>query len=230
MKKVHALIGKVNKSSRAMEALISKCQKKLVKDCPTRWSSLYLMLERLLEVKTALTEVLDDLEWDNLALSEWRLMECICKLLKPFAVYTSLISGEEYTTISSALPILMEINLHLEEMRKIPDVAEVSTVLQSELKRRFRKCTDPADETYEPLYLVSTLLDPRYRPLLNPVQLKSGKEEVLKLMKHANGDLSPSSACSGSPSSHQEAADPPLTKRSRSLTSLKFWKRRSKNV
>ena len=33
-------------------------------------------------------------------------------------------------------------------------------------------------------------------------------------MKHANGDSSPSSACSGSPSSHQEATDPPPTKRS----------------
>ena len=215
LKKVHTLIGKVNKSSRATEALISKCRKKLVRDCPTRWSSSYLMLERLLELRSPLSEVLNELGWDNLALSEWRLMECICNLLKPFAVYTCLISGEEYTTISSALPILMEVNLHLEEMKKNPDVAEVSTVLQSELKRRFRKCTDPADETYEPLYLVSTLLDPRYKPLLNPVQLNSGKEEVLKLMKEANGDSSASSACSGSPSSHQESEDAPPKKKSR---------------
>ena len=46
LKKVHALVSKVNKSSKATEALIS-----LVRDCPTRWSSSYLMLEHLLEVK-----------------------------------------------------------------------------------------------------------------------------------------------------------------------------------
>ena len=53
-------------------------------------------------------------------------MECVCKSLKLFAVYTSLISSEEHTMVSSALPILMEVNPHLEEMRKVPEVAEVS--------------------------------------------------------------------------------------------------------
>ena len=115
-----------------------------------RWSSSYLVLERFFEFKNALTIVLDERGWDNLAHSEWRLIEIVCKLLKPFAVYTSLISAEEYTTISSALPIFMEINLHLEDMKKLLKVQEISCLLQSELKRRFRKCTDPGDEYYEP--------------------------------------------------------------------------------
>ena len=45
---------------------------------------------------------------------------------------------------------------------------------------RFKKCTDPADEMFEPLYLVSTF---SWIPLLNPVRLNSRKEEMLKLMK-----------------------------------------------
>ena len=37
----------------------------------------------------------------------------ICTLLKPFAVYThNYFSAEETTTISTALPALMELNLH----------------------------------------------------------------------------------------------------------------------
>ena len=36
MKKVHALVSKVNKSSKATEVLIARCHKKLVADCPTR--------------------------------------------------------------------------------------------------------------------------------------------------------------------------------------------------
>ena len=51
LKIVHALVGKVNKSSKVTEALISLCRKSLVRDCPTRWSSSYLMLEWFLELK-----------------------------------------------------------------------------------------------------------------------------------------------------------------------------------
>ena len=35
----HALVKKVNKSSKATERLVSLCRKKLISDCPTRWSS-----------------------------------------------------------------------------------------------------------------------------------------------------------------------------------------------
>ena len=93
LSKVHSLVSRVNKSSVATEKLLSLCHKKLVGDCPTRWSSTFLMIERLLEVKESLKTVLDVLEWDNLATSEWKSLENIHKLLKPFAQYTSLISA-----------------------------------------------------------------------------------------------------------------------------------------
>ena len=78
------------------------------------------MIERLLEVKESLKTVLDVLEWDNLATSEWKSLENIHKLLKPFAQYTSLISGDEYTTMSCVVPAVMELNLHLEDMQGGP--------------------------------------------------------------------------------------------------------------
>ena len=92
-------------------------KKKLVRDCQTRWSSTYLVIERLFNVRASLTTVLQELEWDNLATSDWKHLENIHQLLKPFALYISLISGEEYTTISSITPVLMELTLHLEEVR-----------------------------------------------------------------------------------------------------------------
>ena len=73
-----------------------------------------------------MSSTLERLEWDNLAHSEWRHLESIHKLLKPFAQYTAL---EEYTTLSSVIPILMELQLHLRDMALIPEIAAVATTL-----------------------------------------------------------------------------------------------------
>ena len=124
IKKAHGLVKKVNKSTKATELLIQHCGKKLVKDCPTRWSSTFLLINRLLEVRSALSRVLCTLEWDDLPTSEWKTLENIQTLLQPFAQYTSLISGEEYTTLSAIIPAILELTLHLEQMKKVTGVAE----------------------------------------------------------------------------------------------------------
>ena len=214
MKKVHALVKKVNKSSRATGILLSLCRKKLVSNVPTRWSSTFLMLDRLIDVKGPLGMALEQLEWDNLAHSEWKTIESIHRLLKPFAQYTALTSAEESTTLPSVLPILMELQLHLREMVQVPEIALVATTLQSELKHRFRKYTDPGDECYEPLYVVATILDPRYKPLINAVQMKAGKDELLRMLKANNGQSDSQSSTQSSPARLQEE-EGPVKKRQR---------------
>ena len=114
LKNAHALVSKINKSTKATEKLKSLCGKKLVSDCPTRWSSTYLLLEHRLEVRNAVKAEVEELEWYNLHASEWKVLENICKLLQPFAQYATLVSGDQYTTMSAIVPIIMEIKLHLE--------------------------------------------------------------------------------------------------------------------
>ena len=84
--------------------------------------------------------------------------------------------------------------------------------MQSELKHRFRKYTDPEDGDYKPLLIVATFLDPRYKLLLNPTQTASAKSELLKQLKELsdNGENS-SSSTSASPA-HQESDKPPMKK------------------
>lgn len=103
----HKLVKKVNKSSKATEKLILLCGKKVIGNCPTRWSSSFLMIERLLDIKGALSSVLEEQGWDNLATSEWKILGHIRDMLKSLSQYTSLVSGEDYTTISSVIPIIM---------------------------------------------------------------------------------------------------------------------------
>ena len=50
-------------------------------------------------------------------------------------------------------------------------------LLLSELKKRFRKYTDPGDASHEPIFLMASALDPRY---FNPTQLARAKEAILK--------------------------------------------------
>ena len=116
MKRAHSVVRKVNASTKATERLVALCGKKLLKDCPTRWSSTFLTVKRLLDVKDKLKIVLDKQGWDDLVASEWRTLTHITNLLQPFAKFTNLLSGDEYTTLSCVIPAIMDMNIHLEEV------------------------------------------------------------------------------------------------------------------
>ena len=110
----HKLVSKVCKSVKEIERLISLSGHKLVNDVPIRWNSTFIMISCLLEVRTELSKVLQELSWNNLQNSERKQLENLHSLLKPFAKCTALTSGEEYTTISMVIPVLMELNCHLD--------------------------------------------------------------------------------------------------------------------
>ena len=74
------------------------------------------MINRMIEVKDQLKVVIEEQGWDDLAASEWRVLQSIKAFLQPFANFTSLLSGDEFTTLSCVVPALMELNIHLEEV------------------------------------------------------------------------------------------------------------------
>ena len=90
--------------------------KKLLKKCHTRWNSTYLLLQQLIELQEPVAAVLRELEWDELAASEWRTLMFIQSLLQSFAEFNALVSGENFTTISSVISTIMELNIRLEEV------------------------------------------------------------------------------------------------------------------
>ena len=116
MKHAHALVRKVNSSTKATECLITLSGKKLTKDCPIRWNSKNFMVNRMLEVKNHLKVVLEEQGWDDLAASEWKMLQSIVNLLQPFARLSSLLSGDEYTTLFCVVPAIVDLNIHLEEV------------------------------------------------------------------------------------------------------------------
>ena len=55
-----------------------------------------------------MTEVLEELEWDNIAHNGWQLLE---SMLSCFTQWPS--SGEEYTTLSAVVSTITELKLHV---------------------------------------------------------------------------------------------------------------------
>ena len=75
------------------------------------------MIAQLLKVQPALTRVLQDRGY--LQNSEWKQLESVHDILKPFSCCTQLVSRENFTTISPVVPVLMELLYHLEEVRSL---------------------------------------------------------------------------------------------------------------
>ena len=115
--------------------------------------------------------------------SEWRVLENIQELLQPFAEYTTLCSGEEYTTISSVVPIVVELQYHLEEMSTKPGMATISKRLNNELKSHFDKYVNPSAAGFDVYYLVATFLDPKYTLILNDQQTTVVKAHLIVALK-----------------------------------------------
>ena len=84
---------------------------------------------------------------------------------------------EEYTTISSVIPML---NLYLEDMKKIPELQTHLFFYNQSLRVGFDgdDCFEPLCLLYPPCWIQGTNLS----FLINPNQATSGKAEVLQLL------------------------------------------------
>ncbi|KAI9559669.1 hypothetical protein GHT06_013674 [Daphnia sinensis] len=179
------LVSKFNTSSKATPMLIAKCNKKLIADCSTRWSSNYLVFERLIQVRKYVNEVCEELGWDGLNNSDWAMLKSIVDLLAPFALYTQLVSGSKYITFSAAIPTIEELKLHLEACAEIVGLNLVSNAMLVDLKRRFDFITIPSSSHFDPTYLLSTILDPNYNLFVinDSVMRNTAIKNVLKIAK-----------------------------------------------
>ena len=177
--KMHNLVAKFNRSTKCTERLIHLSGKKLVADCPTRWSSTFLVVSRLLELRVHVSAVCAELTWDCLQNSDWKMLENYKQLLEPFANYTNLESAEDMTTISTVIPVLLELSMHLEEMGQKPGLAKVSSCMLQNLKKCFRKLQDTECVDFDPLYVAGTFLDPHYRLVLSREQVQAAKRMIV---------------------------------------------------
>ena len=70
------------------------------------------------------------------------------------------------------IPVLKELNLHLQDMSKTNGLGAVSRRMLTDLNRRFLFATDADVYNFDAVYVASTLVNPGYRKILNDTQEK----------------------------------------------------------
>ncbi|XP_065115787.1 E3 SUMO-protein ligase ZBED1-like [Paramisgurnus dabryanus] len=171
------LVSHFKKSAKATTALAEKqrelnvAEHKLVQDVATRWNSVYLMLDRLLEQRGAVSAVLTDSSVSKrsdrdleLTTSQWRMAEDIVNVLKPMIKLTELLSQDMNTSLSATVPMLMNIKKrHLVVHEDDSTVTKtLKIILTEEIDRRW----DLKGRLLESsIYIKAAILDPRFKKL-----------------------------------------------------------------
>lgn len=156
--------------------------KQLQQDVITRWNSTFDMLERFLELKVPLIEVMGREKWatkieDNFYNADWELMNKVVLVLKGFKEATLMLSKSS-ASISQVIPIVKLIKDSLEvSPRADHGVKKFKKDLKAALERRF----DEKEDLEE--YTIATLLDPRYKKIFFRDPLKCEAAVQLLLVK-----------------------------------------------
>lgn len=160
MKKCRSLVKLLNKSSILKNKIFYlKEQLKIVRslrlDCKNRWNSTYCLIKSMLTYKKVLSTILSDkydlqlnkkqiskltsLELDH---DDWKLLEMMEYVLKPFIHATTMISGSKYPTIGTSYFAVCQIQEFLEETANFhinnwPIVPHVKFLLMKQMQKYF---------------------------------------------------------------------------------------------
>lgn len=178
-------------SSSRSNLLFQRTGKRLVRPVRTRWLFAYYMLRRLIEVRSHIDAIIEEEQMDvGLSPNQWRQAEMLCAFLKDFADEVTELEGEKYVTVNRVIPSLMCLLQHCQDFEKKQGFVQIASAVSLELRRRFSIVLNSSDAKFQPIYAVSTLLDPSVRSLLSlndyPLLLKSAKLEALRLMRQSN--------------------------------------------
>lgn len=172
--------------SRKLENACRKWQiksKKLLIDVDTRWNSLYLMLERMVQLRIPLNELMQD----ELLLAEFLLLENqwdqikeAIEFLKPFYEYTVEMSKSSEFTFSGAVVYFRLLIKHTEETLRADETNQMVKVALDKLKTYLPKI----ETSYS---LTATFLD----PFMSKHLRSSEKEEIEQRVRSLLNSVEP---------------------------------------
>nr|XP_024216714.1 zinc finger BED domain-containing protein 1-like [Halyomorpha halys] len=225
------LIGKVKKivswfksSVRASDELRASNSLKLIQSVETRWNSTYYMIERFLSLSSTLNTIVHKHTSAPMmtTASENRDLQDVVTLLEPLLAATKQLEGENYPTISMAIPVAYIIE---NKIGKISPSCKVGYKLKEVILEPVRKRLTVENN---PVLAISTLLDPRWKKLYfrDPSVLEQTIKELKEIL---TSSLSPKSAQS-SDSDHCEERSSSSFFNEHAKIVEEAWKLRSSRV
>jgi hypothetical protein len=179
--KARSVVRSIRASSVAIQLLTRKCGKTVIGDCPTRWSSSYMMLSRLIELRDPVIQVCEEMAFDCLLKSEWTRVENIVKVLQPFAEHTNTLQTDS-CSLGLVIPAVLDLIVFL----KARPTDAVAQVLLRSVISRFDMYISPNNLLFDPLPVAMCLLSPDVAAILLTAErkplLESAKNQVLKLL------------------------------------------------
>jgi hypothetical protein len=192
--KARTLVRSVRASSVATQHLLQLSNNTLITDCPTRWSSCFLMLKRLIALQSSVKQVCDEAGIDGLLASEWTKLEGIVRLLAPFADHTNTLQTDT-SSLSSVLPVMYDLHSHLTDTSLNKAMVKV---LSAELGTRFSIYTSTENALFDPLPATACLLSPDVAWILlegsRHELLTAAKQHILTLLHCSTVHLSESTS------------------------------------
>jgi hypothetical protein len=155
LKALHTLVGSYNHSTQMLSKLkllqdqlnankLPADRMKVVvpiQDIVTRWWSTYSMCERAVRLRPHIDTMAgigqQNRITNNLSVPQWRVIDDIVKILRPFMLAQKLLEGESYVTISLVPRVIHNLRQNIEIALAEPDNSEYVTTLLTDLKKSF---------------------------------------------------------------------------------------------
>ncbi|XP_070382769.1 E3 SUMO-protein ligase ZBED1-like [Dermacentor albipictus] len=193
------------------QELLGLPTERLMQSCPTRWSSTYQMLTKLIKHRSAIQSVLADRtivtakKAQNLEISqhEWNVISELCEVLEPLHLATTILCSDTVSPVSMVRPVVKAVVKKL-ELQSTGDleVENFKEVVRMEISRRFSLDWDAQQRSVSARQRAS-FLDPRYKCL--HYEKPDAREAIRSNVREMLNLLSPSADESGMGTAHTEA-------------------------
>ncbi|KAH9634429.1 hypothetical protein HF086_008263 [Spodoptera exigua] len=162
--KVKTIVTWFKQSNTASNELRKATEKetKLIQEVSTRWNSTYYMIERFLELRIVINEIIfrHKTAPPMLNASELSVLSSVLLVLRPLEAATKEVSGDRYCTSSKVIPLVHCLVLKIQPLQLEDSLAnELKSFVLNEIEKRMG-----AIERVTPL-AIATVLDPRYKKI-----------------------------------------------------------------
>ncbi|XP_004642466.1 zinc finger BED domain-containing protein 4 [Octodon degus] len=193
------LCERVQRSPRAREKL-AELQREyalpphpLLQDVPSRWSTSFHMLERLLEQRRAISELSVECSFRELiSCDQWEVMQSVCHALRPFDA-ASREMNTPVSTLSQVIPMIHILSRKVEML--FGETMGIDTMLKS-LKEAMASRLSAT--LHDPRYVFATLLDPRYKAsLFTEEEAEQYRQDLIRELEILNSTSEDTAASHG---------------------------------